>query len=315
KNLRKNPTFELVAGLEPVPFEGRRDLADTRGIARIVAAPARGPGPAPARGRQVARCAVQRERMEGDDIARLHVPGEEFVALALGIEIGQRLEAWIGDRQVDAALPEEFRLEPAAPAMRALHVLHAGRAIDRIERQPQRDDLLAVDRIVGLVVMPGRALARARLLHQEMVVIVDDLARAHEPGGNLARRRAIDKVARRRMALPELEVDEEEAGRALRRVEPDHGARTCHVGIDRLAQALDPVEGEGAAQADRALRAIARDLLVGREARHQMLPKLPPRPLPSAKRAAPERASACSAGWPRSASLTSASATSRPHCS
>jgi hypothetical protein len=126
--------------------------------------------------------------MEGDDIARLHVPGEEFVALALGVEIGQRLEAWIGHRQVDAALPEEFRLEPAAPAMRALHVLHAGRAIDRIERQPQRDDLLAVDRIIRLVVMPGCAFARARLLHQQVIVIVDDLARAHEPGRDLARR-------------------------------------------------------------------------------------------------------------------------------
>ena len=35
-------------------------------------------------------------------------------------------------------------------------------------------------------------------------------------------------------------------------------------------------------------------------------PKLPPRPLPAAKRAAPERASACSAGAPRRPSLTSA---------
>ena len=37
---------------------------------------------------------MQRERVEGDDIARLHIPGEEFVALALGVEVRQRLETW-----------------------------------------------------------------------------------------------------------------------------------------------------------------------------------------------------------------------------
>ena len=58
------------------------------------------------------------------------------MVLALGVEIGQRLEARIGDREINTALAEEFRLEPAAPAMRALDVLHAGRAIDRVERQP-----------------------------------------------------------------------------------------------------------------------------------------------------------------------------------
>src|SRR4029453_14918323 len=98
-----------------MPLERRRDLTDTRGVARIVAAPARGPGPPPARGREIARRPMQRERVEGDDIARLHVPGEEFVPLALGIEIGQRLEAWIGDREVDAALPEKFWLGHRGP--------------------------------------------------------------------------------------------------------------------------------------------------------------------------------------------------------
>ena len=60
--------------------------------------------------------------------------------------------------------------------MRALDVLDAGRAIDPIERQPERDDLRAVDRIVGLIMMPRRARFGAGFLHQQVVVIIDDLA-------------------------------------------------------------------------------------------------------------------------------------------
>jgi len=117
-------------------FQRRRDLADARGVTGIIAAPPRRPGPASAPGREVAGRAVQRERMKSNDVARFHVPGEEFVALALGVEIRQRLEARIGNLQVDTALAEELRLEPSPPSVRALHVLDAGRSIDRIERQP-----------------------------------------------------------------------------------------------------------------------------------------------------------------------------------
>ena len=90
---------------------------------------------------------------------------------------------------------------------------------------------------------------------------------------------------------------------------------TCHVGIDRLAQALDPVEGEGAAQADRAIGTITRRLRRRSAGASSGIAEGAAAALALAKRAAPERASARSAGRPRSASLTSASPMSRPHCS
>ncbi len=160
--------------------------------------------------------------------------------------------------EIDAALPEELGLEPAAPAMRALHIFDAGRAIDRIERQPQRDDLLTVDRIVGLVVMPRRALLRARLLHQKMVVIVDDLVASPS---DAPRSRAPASRRRKTRAsgwrCQSWKSTKNSPGASLGVLMRTIGPGARHVGIDRRAQPLDPVERESAAQAD---GAIARDI-------------------------------------------------------
>ena len=100
---------------------------------------------------------------------------------------------------VERTVLEVIRAE-LRPAVAAADVLDGDVLGDGIQRKPERADLLAADRPVGLVLMPRRSLAGARLLHQELVVEEIHPARAHDPSRDLGGRRLESEAAELREA-------------------------------------------------------------------------------------------------------------------
>src|SRR5260370_32261163 len=73
--------------------------------------------------------------------------------------------------------------------MRAGDKLQRGLAADRVHRNPEAAVLLSADVVIRLILVPGRALARAGLLGQHVIVVQAHRGAAHQPGANLTERR------------------------------------------------------------------------------------------------------------------------------
>ena len=84
------------------------------------------------------------------------------MAGAFGVDVGHLVESGAGVRR---AVTEVMRIEAAIPAVTAGDVLDAVLGRHGVECQPHGAHLLAVDGPLRLILVPRRALARARLLH------------------------------------------------------------------------------------------------------------------------------------------------------
>ena len=113
--------------------------------------------------------------MERNAVADCEFPTQDAMLRALGFKVGRRLETRVLRAGVSLKIGKACGCEPAAPAMRAGDVLGAGALLDRVERNPEADDVFTINRVIGLVVMPGRLLFGARLLDQHMLVVQIDL--------------------------------------------------------------------------------------------------------------------------------------------
>ncbi|MCX6951288.1 MAG: hypothetical protein NTV51_03760 [Verrucomicrobia bacterium] len=204
------------------------------------------------------------ERMEEDAVAGFEVPAQQPVLSRrdLGVDVRHFLEAPAG-LELRSGLVEIARREPAAPAVRPRQVFDAGVAPDRIERQPDRAHHLAIHRVVGLVVVPGRALARVRFLHQQVVVVVGDGIRAQHAGRHACRGALVHEAPAAFEPGPELEIDEKLARIAGRRVAPDHRPGIALGPLHIPGDQRQPVGIEDAAQADGAVAAIGLHLGIG----------------------------------------------------
>ena len=109
------------------------------------------------------------------------------------------------------------------PQVRARDELQRGRAADRIDRDPEAHVLRAVDIVVGLVLVPGRRLARGRLLGEHVIVIKARGAAPHETAGRLGQRGVENESPVVRVVLPVAEVLDEPPG--VRRGARDFRAR------------------------------------------------------------------------------------------
>jgi hypothetical protein len=147
-------------------------------------------------------------------------------------------------------------LQSAAPEMRSVDVCQSAvRLGHRIERQPERANLPAGRRPIGLIVMPRRRRLRPRLLDEYLIKIVADGAAAHQTAGDFRRRRLEDEGANIRV---------------LRRKTVEHLKRRATVtglcaqrAIDGDAHPRNPIHAEKPAQANRARRFELLDLTVG----------------------------------------------------
>ncbi|MNT06917.1 hypothetical protein D3C72_1416030 [compost metagenome] len=194
---------------------------------------------------------MQREHVEADEVARLDVPADDGKALARALDVGQVVEAAFGE-PLGVVVHEGARHEPR-PLVGAGHELERGGTRHRIDRNPHADVLHALDVVVGLVLVPRRALARAGLLHEQVVVVQAHGVGAHEPLREWRQRRLPDEAAEGVDLLPVAEVLEE----AARVVGParDLGARAGRrqVRLDAALQQREFVGREQLADADRAV--------------------------------------------------------------
>src|SRR3954447_15128284 len=135
-------------------LECRRYLTDPSRISRIITTPSSFPSPALIFAAGRTRSAVQGKAMKGDHVVGIGVPRQEFVGRPFRRNVRQRLETGIFGKPAGAAPRHQSRLEPPTPAVRSPDVFDVGRAWHGFERQPQRDELFTVNRVVRLVVVP-----------------------------------------------------------------------------------------------------------------------------------------------------------------
>ena len=112
-------------------------------------------------------------------------PAENGKGVARRLDVRQIGERAFG-KPLGLRVHEGARHEPG-PAVRAGDEFQRRLAAHRIDRNPEADVLPAFDIVVGLILMPGRGLARAGLLGEHVIVI--------EP-----RRRALHEARRRSAA-------------------------------------------------------------------------------------------------------------------
>src|SRR5262249_258306 len=126
------------------------------------------------------------EAVKDHAVAGLGFPADDALVPRIDVRQDRPARVVVGP---EAAVEEALRAVPHAVPMRAADELERDRPGHRIDRQPDRAEAPAVDRAVRLVLMPGRALLGAWLLHQDMVVEEIDLAGTHQAGGDDPRRR------------------------------------------------------------------------------------------------------------------------------
>ena len=204
---------------------------------------------------------MQREHVKAHHVAGLDLPTHDGECSTVGLNVGQVLQAAFGE-PLRLVVHEGARHEPWA-LVRTGHKLQRRSAGHRIDRYPHADVLHAVDVVVGLVLVPGRALAGSRLLHQHMVVVQPHGARLHQALRNQRQRCLAHKAAKLRDVLPVAEVLEE-AARVIRPA-GHFGARAGRgqVGVDAVAQQGHFIGREQLLDAQRAIAVKAGNVVCG----------------------------------------------------
>ena len=116
----------------------------------VVAEEAHREGPPPA-GRSPG--GMEREHVEEHHIARLELPREDLEGVPVGLDVGQLLERSLGE-PLRLVVHERARHQPRA-TVRPGDELHGRLAVDRVDRQPHRTVLEALDVVVRLVLCHG----------------------------------------------------------------------------------------------------------------------------------------------------------------
>ena len=185
-----------------------------------------------------ARGRVQREHVERHGVAGLERPAEDRMGGAIRLDVGHLLEgALVEDER--AIVEEAARHVPRARSVGAGHELERALTRHGVEWDPKRHGVEPVDVVVGLILVPGRPDRRARLLHEQVVVVQADHARAHQPCGDLAETRAADDLPVVRDAGPVAEVLEEAARAGVAAALDRALARLGQVALDGPAKPPD----------------------------------------------------------------------------
>ena len=172
----------------------------------------------------------------------------------LGIEVRDQLVT-IDALGVRRVVDELARHEPAVPLVRAGDEPHAARRRHRIERDPHAHVLVAVDAVVGLVVVPRGALVSARLLHQRVLVEEAGGGRSHQLLRDVREPTVEHHPLVRGYVLPRDVVAPETHGLVGVRVSARPLARVLPVVLDTGRQQIDPTRLENPSQDRRAVAA------------------------------------------------------------
>ena len=191
---------------------------------------------------------MHRQAMEGDAITHRELPLQNTVLGPLGLEIGRRFKAAVLGGRVGFLVHKARRREPAAPGMGTGDEFHTGIFFHRVQRNPQADDVFPIDRVIGLVMVPGRALFGTRLFHQHMLVVQIDFGRTHQLGGQRAGVGVEKEVPVGLNPLPVAVVAKKHTGVTGGRVVLGVGAGLAQILLHPLAQALNPRQADDVAQ-------------------------------------------------------------------
>ena len=124
--------------------------------------------------------AVHGQEVEEDGVAGPQVEPPDIEGASVGVDVGQFGQAALGEPA--GLLAQKGAGHQPQTAMRARHQLQAPVRGHRVHRDPGAD-ARAVDVVVGLVLVPWRALPGPALLHQDVIVVEADLRRGHQDGG------------------------------------------------------------------------------------------------------------------------------------
>ncbi len=160
------------------------------------------------------------------------------------------------------AVHERARHQPR-PQVRSGDELERRFPADGVDRHPQRAGLRAGDVVVRLVLVPGRALPSARLLHQHVVVVQANLSCAHQLPGDGGGLRAPDELLVLGYPLPVAEVLDEAAGVVVAAGNERPLAGLGQVAFDAALDQRHLVGREGAAHSDGAVAAEVLDQIRG----------------------------------------------------
>src|SRR2546421_787994 len=96
--------------------------------------------------------------------------------------------------------------------MRAGDKLQRGLAADRVHRNPEAAVLLSADVVIRLVLVPGRAPARAWFLGQHVIVVQAHRSTVHQSGADLTQRRPEYQLPIVAVFLPAAEILDKPSG-------------------------------------------------------------------------------------------------------
>lgn len=195
---------------------------------------------------------VQGEHVEADDVAGFDIPSEDGVSVAGGFDVGQVGEGAFG-KPLGFVAHERAGHEPFSSAigsgMRAGDEFEGGLAVDGINADPHADVHPAIDIVVGLILVPGGALAGAGFFGEHVIVIQADGFALHELTGDGGDGRLEDEAAVVIVGLPIAEVLDKAAGVLWAARDFRAGAGSLEVCVDAAAEESDFVRGEQLAEA------------------------------------------------------------------
>ena len=121
---------------------------------------------------------MDREKMENDGVSRFEFPTAYLIIITVLVDVRHRYEAGI---IVFIIYPDKFfRSEPLPPLVGTGNEFRTGFFWYRIQRDPKAADIVAIDTIVRLIMVPGCRLIGSRFLDQNMFVEDSDFLRAHQ---------------------------------------------------------------------------------------------------------------------------------------
>jgi hypothetical protein len=203
--------------------------------------------------------------VKAQGVARLHGPADQVGLAPLLFPVRHDLQTLVAELVILLVLEEALGLVDLAPAMAAAHELDRAVARHGVQRHPDRAHLIALDRPVGHVLVPGGARTGLGAAHEDAVEIDVDARRPGHARGQFGGRRMEQEIAVFRIVLPDPGIAEEEALflAPVLGVVAGLPARIVQIALDALGQNLLPVCVEDTRDHDRPVLAIGADIGLG----------------------------------------------------
>lgn len=152
---------------------------------------------------------VQRQHVEAHQVPRLQRPAEDREVFTMLLDLRQVGQCALG-KPFGLIVHERARHKPRS-LVRSRDELQGRRSAHWVHRNPEADVVGTRDVVVGLVLMPRRALSSVGFFDQDVIVVQTDLPAAEQTLGDCRQGGVVDHAAVMLIFLPVAEVFEEPA--------------------------------------------------------------------------------------------------------